>query len=147
EDDGYRAYQDEASNGAGTTTPDDGPHDDYQEPGEDDEDAERSQVRRFHRPTSTPENSTRTIRTIVRAIAMLVHFESDPNMMGMGPIKITPPPLTLVLLSPLPDDLLAIISERKTTRNPTRMIATPIKTRSGIRSSAVGFLYNVSPCL
>src|SRR5215831_16577113 len=64
---------------------------------------------------------------------MLAHFASDPKMIGMGPINITPPPLTRGCLSPSPpspDPFADMRVAKKTTKKPARMITIPMETRS-----------------
>ena len=72
-----------------------------------------------------------TVSIIASAIAMLVHFGSDPKIMGMGPIITTPPPLTSVLasLSSL-DPPLAKAVASNSTRMPARIATIPTVTRS-----------------
>ena len=62
---------------------------------------------------------------IAKTIAALAHFASEPNMIGMGPTKTTPPPLTLV--SPFAD---CLRSATIIAPIPTRTRTIPARTRS-----------------
>ena len=94
-------------------------------------------IRRIVRPASNSlfngytwlSSKANTIRIIASTIATLVHFMSDPKMIGTGPIMTTPPPFTS-LLSPLP----WVRIETTITPNPTRTRRKPARTRSTIES-------------